>query len=309
MRDRIPVVYILSNGRSGTTLLDMLLGSSPNAWTLGEAQLLPWELRENRSPCGCGRDLKACPFWNEVLPEVPLGRGPYPIDFFREQHGAGQVLRWSLLPDVIRGSLSGSRRRAAREYGRVNAEYFIAVLRAAHRETNQKVQWLIDASMDPYRLVWLQQSDFFRVRVIHLTKSPEGFVYSMIKHKESGRDWLALRMAGRWLVENILMMHICRAILTEDQWRHVRYEDLASNPKTVQRRLGRWLAIDFPEWEGKSFRAYTNHALSGNKMRWEDTEIRLDTRWKRHMSATNRLLSRVVTFPVAQALGHWRSTR
>lgn len=133
MKGRIPVVYILSNGRSGTTLLDMLLGSAPSAWTMGEAQLLPWELRKNHSPCGCGRDLTACPFWQRVLPEVPVDEGPYPIERFRERHGGGRVLRWGLLPSLVRGRTTGAHRRAVEEYGRVNENYFTVVRREVRR--------------------------------------------------------------------------------------------------------------------------------------------------------------------------------
>lgn len=304
MSGQIPLIYILSNGRSGTTLLDMLLGSSPAVWTVGEAQLLPWELRESHAPCGCGAELTDCSFWRSILPEIPVDEGSFPIDHFREQHGAGKVLRWRLLPGLLRGRTEGDDRRAAATYGRVNAEYLAAVRREARNATGKEVRWLVDASMDPYRLLWLQQSGRFRIRVVHLTKTPEGFVYSMTRNEEGGAHLLAVRMAGRWLLENALMVRLCHAALSSHQWRHVRYEDLASRPEVLRERFSEWLGVEFPAWEGKSFRGYTNHGVSGGRMRWEDSEIRLDTRWKRELPPHHRRVSRFLTLPVARLLGY-----
>lgn len=186
----------------------------------------------------------------------------------------------------------------------MNAEYLSAVLQVARAGQDRKVEWLIDASMDPYRLFWLHQSGCFHIRVIHLTKSPEAFVYSMIKNRDTPKHRMVLRMAGRWLLENLLMIRLCHATLSRDRWRHLRYEELASDPTTAQRRLGEWLRVDFPRWEGKVFRAYTNHAISGNKMRWQDTEIRLDERWKSELRVLHRGLTRLITSPLSRSLGY-----
>jgi hypothetical protein len=71
MHGRLPLVYILSNGRSGTTLLDLLLGAHPRVWTVGEVQNLPWEMRYPRAPCGCGNPVQESPFWAPILHDIP----------------------------------------------------------------------------------------------------------------------------------------------------------------------------------------------------------------------------------------------
>lgn len=302
--DPIPLVYVLSNGRSGTTLLDLLLGSAPGAWTVGEAQLLPWELRENRSPCGCGRPVRSCPFWSRLLPELPVGEGPRPIEHFRETYGAGRVLRWNLLPDLLRGSVTGPRRRGAEAYGEVNAEYLGRVHEAARSHAGAEIRWLVDASMDPYRLLWLRASGRFDLRVVHLTKAPPAFVYSMVKDRLPGGRKRAVRMAGRWLVENALMLRLCRTGFSPDEVRHVRYEDLAGEPELVREEMEDWLGLDLPDWSDRTFRAYENHAISGNEMRWEDTEVRLDGRWRRRLPSFHRSVARVIGAPLAGRLGY-----
>lgn len=299
------MVYILSNGRSGSTLLDLLLGSVSNVWTVGEAQLLPFELRENRSPCGCGRTVTECPFWMEVVPRLALeeGKRAYGIGYFRDTYGAGRVLRWRLLPELLTGRDSGDR-ESVRRYGRANATYLDEVREKASAHGGAHVRWLVDASKDPYRLMWLNASDFFELRVIHLTKAPAAFVYSMVRPELPGGLGKTARMAGRWLVENALMLRLCRTAFPRNHVRHVRYRDLAGRPREVLEMIGEWLDLDVSSVSGRSLRTYENHALSGNKMRWEDTEVRLDERWKDEFPAVHRRLVRLVARPLASSLGY-----
>lgn len=304
MPERVPLVYILSSGRSGTTLLDLLIGSARRAWTVGEAQLLPWELCEQRSPCGCARPVPECPFWSELLTDLPLDQGRYPIEHFRETYGSGRVLRWRRLPGLLRGEVGASVEPAVEAYGRVNAAYLGTVRDAARSWSNEPIRWLVDASMDPYRLLWLHASGRFDLRVVHLTKSPPAFVYSMVRARLPGAWGNTIRMAGRWLVENALMARLCNAAFSSERVRHLRYEDLASRPDEVGRDLGGWLELEFPGWSGHTFRAYENHAISGNEMRWEDTEVELDTRWKQDLPDLHRRLTRLITAPLAARLGY-----
>lgn len=305
-REPIPVVYVVSNGRSGSTLLDLLLGSGRGVWTLGEAQVLPWEVREGRYPCGCGRPLRECPFWREALPEIPLEGEEVPIERFRESHGAGKVLRWSLLPDLWRGRVGRERRSEAEDYGRVNAAYFRGVLDAAERTTGERPRWLVDASKDLYRLWWLQASGRFDVRAVHLTKSPAAFVYSTVKPLLPGGLPKTLRSSAWWLVENALILRVCRSAFGPDRVLHLRYEDLARDPERTREAFTRWLGVEFPAWRGRAFREYQNHALAGNRMRWEDTPLRFDDDWRRELPALHRAVARAVTAPLAGRLGYGR---
>ena len=63
---RVSVLYIGGWGRSGSTLLDRVLGQVPGVVSLGEVREL-WQRGwvENR-PCGCGAPFADCPFWTEV---------------------------------------------------------------------------------------------------------------------------------------------------------------------------------------------------------------------------------------------------
>src|SRR3989442_14068903 len=79
--DQIPqpglrVLYIGGWGRSGSTLLDRMLGQVPGFFSLGEVREI-WQsgLTENR-PCGCGAPFPDCVLWTAVRQEAYGGLGP-----------------------------------------------------------------------------------------------------------------------------------------------------------------------------------------------------------------------------------------
>jgi hypothetical protein len=299
---RIPIIYILSNGRSGSTLLDLLLGSHPEIWTLGEVQLLPREVHQGRL-CGCGLPIRECEFWGSIVPSFSLFEGDYPIMHFRND--GGKAIRWTLLRDVLRRQLTTTeRRRAAAEYGGRNAQFLNLVWQAAEMHSEARILWLVDASKDLYRLFWLQQSGLFDLRVIHLVKDPRAFVYSMVRTDLPVASTRAVRFASRWFVENALFAFFCRDSSMDGKTFQIRYEDLASDPKSVLGALGKWLDLEFLEYLSEGFRAAENHAVSGNAMRWQDTDICLDDSWRKLLPRRHARLVWMLTRTMARRLGY-----
>src|SRR5574341_753180 len=66
MNQRIRVVFIGGYGRSGSTLLERILGQIDQVCCIGELCHI-WErgYKDNQL-CGCGEHFSACPFWNNV---------------------------------------------------------------------------------------------------------------------------------------------------------------------------------------------------------------------------------------------------
>ena len=309
--EQISLVYILSSGRSGTTLLDLLLGAHPKVWTTGEVQLLPWELNHRKRPCGCGVPFGEDPFWQAVLSEVSVDTKGYHIGYFRNRKHVGKVLRWSHLPTLLRGTMSDRWRAAADEYGRRNKRLFRAV-RSTAQKRKGPVRWLVDASKDPYRLFWLQAHPGIDLRVIHMLKDPRSFVCS------AARPWLSdpggirkvLRFTARWIIENAIMSRLCRTCFSDEKVRRIQYEDFARRPEETMNEITDWLGLEKDGNLTQQFRDYENHAVSGNAMRWRDSddEIRLDRRWRRQLPEAYSQFISTVTRPFLQYCGYHRST-
>ncbi|MCU0923931.1 MAG: sulfotransferase, partial [Burkholderiaceae bacterium] len=68
------VAYICSSGRSGSTLLNLMLGSHPDFVCLGEIEHLPKNVALD-TVCTCGARVSACPFWNRVFDRLASDSG------------------------------------------------------------------------------------------------------------------------------------------------------------------------------------------------------------------------------------------
>src|SRR5690242_10887667 len=68
-RNNVKVLFIAGSGRSGSTLLDMLLGQINGFYSTGELRFI-WERGFGQNQlCGCGKPFRECDFWTEVVKE------------------------------------------------------------------------------------------------------------------------------------------------------------------------------------------------------------------------------------------------
>jgi len=69
--ERIKVLYITAHYRSGSTILNQVLGEVPGVMAVGELVASVWTygFAQNLS-CGCGRPFRECPFWSGVVREA-----------------------------------------------------------------------------------------------------------------------------------------------------------------------------------------------------------------------------------------------
>ena len=65
-------IYVVGPGRGGSTLLERVLNTSPQAFALGEFHCL-WRLPRERILCACGAAFDRCDFWQAVMRRSALG--------------------------------------------------------------------------------------------------------------------------------------------------------------------------------------------------------------------------------------------
>ncbi len=68
------LLYILSAGHSGSTLLDILVGTIPGVFSTGECFYFPWQLHRDggvcelgQDICSCGKKFSECETWVKVV--------------------------------------------------------------------------------------------------------------------------------------------------------------------------------------------------------------------------------------------------
>jgi hypothetical protein len=303
--ERIKLLYIASTGRAGSTILEMLLNAHPMVWTLGEFDILPWEILTNLKPCGCGTPIEQCPFWMPIIAENRATILNGEINRFRRTHNTDRAIRFREVPYVF-GRMAVDRRRSAAiaSYADANEEVLSKVLAAASEASLQPISWLVDASKSPYRLMWLASSGRFDLRVIHLMKDPRAFVYSMAKSLHGvTRSYRALRSALRWQAQNRLFDSVVQRYVKPEHAMRLRYEELASDVESTMSGIYKWLEIPFEPGAALHFRD-GNHGVAGNPARGESKPIRLDDKWRRDLPAALANLSFLLNRRLAQKYGY-----
>ena len=127
---RIKLIYVASTGRSGSTLLEMLLGAHPKIANCGEIQIFPHEIQEEvvHQPCSCGSTIQSCYFWNTLKERInPFDQAKPHIHHFRESYSKGKLFRRELL-NILFDRISASQSEKMRIYSANNYSLFTEYL-------------------------------------------------------------------------------------------------------------------------------------------------------------------------------------
>jgi len=296
---KINLIYIASIGRSGTTLLESMLGAHSQIATCGEIHIWPHEIAQGGvRPCSCGRSILDCPFWIEMRQRVdPLQQQHPQIHFFRERHNAGKTLRLERLSEFSRNHLLPQTIEEISIFAQNNHEVLQSFLDLIRANLGRDIRWIVDSSKDPYRLLWLIRSNLFNIKVLHVIKNPHAFIYSVTKNVQ--KDWFkhlktAAKQSAKWSIENYLIAQV-QQHLPESSYLLVNYEKLAAHPTETLNDICQIIGCNFETQMIDNFRQGSIHTIAGNPMRYEKRGIFLDERWKASLSTSRRTVTESFT--------------
>ena len=298
------VLYIAGSGRSGSTLLEQLLGGLDGICPVGELRTLWWRGIEQDHRCGCGEPLSRCPFWQAVLEEA-IGRTDRAAA--REvSELARTVERARYMPALLAPSTlapPGFERRLAR-YSELLSRLYGAIRHLSG------AQVIVDNSKEPPYGLALRFMRDTRVVVVHLVRDSRAVAYSRQRVKVNPQvHWTehymkrypASATALEWDRRNVLAEGMALAGIP---YRRLRYEDLAADPKGERDRLLEW-AVPGRAWRGAA-PGTPQHTVSGNPMRFdqETRPVRVDREWETGMDARSRRAVWLLTLPLLARYGY-----
>ena len=307
------IVYVGSVGRSGTTLLERSIATSPSFSCLGEMVHL-WErgLRLNE-PCGCGTAFRKCPFWSAVA-ETAFG-GWDTLDLDEIRRWKQTVDRNRFIPFLVVPRLAGRKFRAALAglTDVLDRMYTAIAQRAAADDGSPMV--LVDSSKHPSYLFVLRHLKSHRVLLLHVVRDPRGVAHSwskVIERPEAGDDMEQLgtwRACARWNSHNLLLQS---AGLLGVRRRRLAYERFTADPDELGRVVSeltappgvapsaRHAGLTMPQFHDRTIEFGCDHTVSGNPMRFATgaITIRADDAWRRQMPRFRRLTVATLTFPL-----------
>jgi hypothetical protein len=301
----VRVAYIGGLGRSGSTLLELCIGSLPGTCSIGEVVHL-WErgLRDNQH-CGCGQAFHACPFWTAVGDAAFGGWERVAVD---------EVLR--LKASVDRNRFV-PRLLAPRSSGRIGPDllaytgYYSAVYRAALQVSGAQV--VVDSSKHVSLASCLRHDEAVDLRLVHAVRDSRGTTYSWSKEvvrpevtdrvelmpRYPARTAASLWMAHNGMLEALAATGVPRLL--------VRYEDFVTAPARTLRRVADHVGVeDAPVVEGDTVTLSPQHTVAGNPMRFQTgpVRLRLDQAWRRRLPPWERRLATALTAPLLLRYGY-----
>ncbi len=279
------LISIVGAGHSGSTLLDMILGSHSMAYSVGEVGRLD-NYRENHKPCTCGEPVQTCEFWSEVLSQwdrflsvTPLTERTTDVRSHKV-NGLGNSLRYRMailatlilpvhrMPTTIKliSPLLHERR-----------DLILSLYDIVRQVSNKPI--VVDSSKYIHRFRLLHGLAPTKTKAIFLSRDGRAIVASKLRRLE----WEPERSANEWKRTNRYTIQMMRT-LPKSAYIHVRYEELCKNPEDTIRRICTFAEIPFEE-EMLKFRGSTSHNIGGNPMRLNKTdEIVEDLKWRASLS-------------------------
>jgi len=292
-RMSVQQALVLSSGRSGSTLLDRLLGLHPQVRSLGEVVHWPKTLTLDE-PCTCGERMTQCPFWCSVAKHlqhslgVDVLRDPYALDM--GLIGATHVRdeRYYTLSRRMENRLAQGWLWAGMRMGkhwasplvRRQNQHSLAVYDAVRALSGSAV--VVDSSKQYLRAISLYRQEPQYTRLIMLVRDGRAVLHSRMQTGLSMEE-----AVQRWKRYYQRMQPCLSASVPAHAVFQLRYEQLAAHPQDTLQQLFRFLGLEACDVLSRS--ESDVHMAAGNAMRFKPLgPIAPDVRWQSGLPAGAR---------------------
>ena len=291
----IKLIYICGYGRSGSTLLDILLGQQSSIFGGGEIIGLSQHVYLNDEYCACGERVRSCSFWRPVVEQWQADQSSRFIQEYRR-------VQWKV------GAVFSARRwfggRDLDEFARHTAR----LMQLMANRSGKPV--IVDSSKWPGRGMALAKTKGIDLHVVHLVRDVRGVAWSLSKAYEADAAKGLQRVivpkpllysAARWAYVNLAAEWLGRKV-GPSKYLRLRYEDVAADPVNGLRRIASLagIALDPRDFEDGEFNPA--HQVAGNRLRMQKAiRIRSDDSWQKEMpEGKQKLLTRACGFLLAR---------
>jgi hypothetical protein len=303
------ILLIAGYLRTGSTLLERLLGQIDGITATGELRYIWTNGFQLNHLCGCGTPFRSCPFWRSVVDEAFGGFEGVDADrLARLQRSVDRL--WQVPHIAIRRRLPGMEQRL---------DEYLAPMKLLYRaiQSVSGAAIIVDSSKAPSHGFLLHSVTGIDVDVLHLVRDSRAVAYSWRRLKKKPEVHWELgymprygptRSAFEWSVMNLASHALGRR---RGGYQRLRYEDLAAHPGAtiadVLERLGHAdNGLGFLSGDVATLRP--DHTVSGNPMRFETGRVRVapDMAWQTEMRRRDKRVVTVMTWPLLRAYGYAR---
>jgi hypothetical protein len=289
------LVYILGGGHSGSTLLDLIISSAEEVYSVGELAFLDqyigsapasYKLTMGRI-CSCGEHMDVCPFWKSV--NIGVKENILKTECFSESF---KILINILNPFEHHFRFQIRIGNNKRVYDKIA---FTA------RNIKPNIKYILDSSKDPRRLYELIRDPTIPKRniwVIHLVRDGRGYIHSFqsFKRKKQG---LKVRSIPYYVVEWLLINFLACIMIKKYRLNAIpiSYDMFCQNPKAYISQINQWLKIS-NTGSLEEINHTVRHNIHGNLMRFLKIDgIVHDLSWQKGMGEFKKRILTLLLFP------------
>lgn len=308
----VKVLFIVGCGRSGSTLIDQILGQTPGFCSVGELHTLWTHGLIDGDSCGCGETVRDCAFWRSVTTEAFGAVEAAPareMAALLDRHARTRP-RW-LLRDL--GGRSQAEESALTRYGAILDRLYRAVA------STSGARVIIDSTKVPSHALIAARFASVDLHVVHLVRDPRAVAYSWLRNPDAGgrseRARIAVRSLGvlesmaQWIFRSLFIEVTLRPLLGR-RYRQIRYEDFADAPLQLADALLKFIGearqTRPPFVDDRTVIVGENHILSGNRSKFNRGEVRIgrDDDWRTSMPKTAKWGCVLASWPLLLRYGY-----
>ncbi|WP_435258461.1 sulfotransferase [Thioclava sp. FR2] len=219
MSVQVKVIAISGSGRSGSTLLGLLLSQTHGTFNLGQARHL-WSAWGDDAPCSCGNGLKQCTVYGTLVSDL-LSSSAFATP--RAAHVAGNAF-FNDAAAVTDWSDKAARQKLAARHA-----HYLALLRNLLVGLQQKTgaSCFVDSSKTPEMALAFSMLDEVDFYVVNLLRDPRAVACSW--YKKSPRLLLLWKNMRIWRNRQIRLGSWAAAL--PGRFAELKYEDFAKQPR------------------------------------------------------------------------------
>lgn len=283
------IIFIASDARSGSTMLDLLLASHDRIVSVGELRHLQ-EYLERNDLCMCGKPVLTCGFWRRIENEVRkmAGNGRrFELKQLRTKIRRTRKRIHEYLPSFIEMLLIVANRESLEIVGKYfktvrdaveTAKNCITICQAVSSATGRP--FVVDSSKwaEQFKLAYLLRPDL--AKIIFLVRDGRGVAFSQLH-----RSTLNVQKATVFWVLNNIKIILMKLFMAHDMVLFVRYEDLCQDPGLQIGRILRFIGV-VRTADQIRVKKVGRHNIGGSPHRFDRSQekIFLDERWRQGLS-------------------------
>jgi hypothetical protein len=293
------LIYILSTGHSGSTILDIMLGTFPQVFSTGELKYFTWQIQrtqsgigsvERQDVCTCGSRFQECSFWTKVIDKInkdeKINIYQNPLHFRTSPLG-----KWDYYKkvDLYRRLIN---KLISIEINHLNINLFSDLFSKTYIEEVKNVwklvdtigkvansECIVDSSKSLLRYYLLRSYRPKDIFLIINTRSFYGYVNSTLSKGGRLSQSLYEKELFHKNIKNLNNTNSLPSLYTY-------YDNFAKEPKQLLKKVSKWLDLRQIPHQLSNINTKNYHMVAGNPVRYNgEIKIRYDNRWKKNLDS------------------------